>query len=515
MNGSRGVQRVCFPASIKKEGQSKPNVAAVPLQSVATSSFRAVLGTTDKARFVSETGLGPTATSHGVKRARPDSPDSSQGGVLRLGTGPVPTVPENEFDMPTERGVTACIPYNHSGARPAGTSLFLHGRIEDTRVFGRAPHLRYLDMEEGVRLPACIKEKIAKVVCATSQKFDQYERKQPVRPDVCFYDTYEIPIADEVVRCPVDFNGKTMTVSGTFCSEACVLAYIRDGRAGPRAQQHGATWLTAMRRWRDCLGPPVVPKDDFIDAALHYTVLDRFGGPMNIEEYRDRGKPRSSYRRHITYVFPEHFRIVPSGYIHIREDRAQPPQQHTVRAVAITSSARPAAPPPFQFQNLNTPTQTPAPVVSHQWWSTTPAVAVGPAGPATPASPFALGAAAAGVGPAGPATPNFVSGAVSVSKRRRLRRIETSDDEKDVVPGARSTSQTSPRNDYYRIRRIEQAQLGRRKRHYQSGDADIHYQRKAASRRRKKAVGKQASEPQGLLKEFFGAADGFSLGGRE
>lgn len=506
MNGSRGAHRVCFPASIKKEGVSKPTVATVPLQSVATSSFRAVLGTTDKARFVSETGLGPAAlTSQGVKRPRPD--DHSPEG--RLGSGPVPTVPENVFDMPTERGVTACIPYNHNGARPAGTSLFLHGRIEDTRVFGRAPHLRYLDLEEGVRLPACIKEKIAKVVCATSQKFDQHERKQPVRPDVCFYDTYEIPIADEVVRCPVDFNGKTMTVSGTFCSEACVLAYIRDGRAGPRAQQHGATWLTAMRRWRDCLGPPVVPKDDFIDAALHYTVLDRFGGPMSIEEYRNRGKPRSSYRRHITYVFPEHFRIVPSGYIHIREDRAQPPQQHTVRSVAISSSsARPSAPPQPQ---LYTP---------HQWWSstpaaTTPAATVGPAGPAPPASPFALGVAATGV--AGSATPNFTGIlATPAPKRRRLHRIETSDDEKDVVSGARSAmSQTSPKNDYYRIRRIEQAQLGRRKRHYQTGDADVDYQRKAASRRRKKAVGKQSSEPQGLLKQFFGAADGFSLGGRE
>lgn len=495
MNGARCIQRVSFPVSIKKEPKANGNATAtVPVKSVSTSSFTAVIGTTDKSKFAAETGLSAAAAAaQGQKRKR-DGGDGGSGDHTS-------TVPENAFDMPTERGVTACIPYNHNSARPTGTALFLHGRIEDTRVFGRAPHLRYLDLEEGVRLPACLTERIERVVRATSQKFDQYERKLPVRPDVCFYDTYEIPIAEEVFRCPVDFNGKVMTVSGTFCSEACVLAYLRDGRAGPRAKQHGATWLAALRRWRDCLGPPTDPKDHFIDAALHYTALERFGGPLSIQEYRERGQPRSSYRRHITYVFPQHFRLVPSGYIHIREDRAQPPQQHTVRSVLSGGGSSSQLAPPTPTLTT-TPKQTPM-----RSWSTPAFESSLP-----PASPFALGVSATATAMAS-STPNFVAQAPIAIKRRRLKRIETSDDEAAGVTNTNETSrpmsQTSPKNDYYRIRRIEQNQMGRRKRQYVSGDADVNYQRKAVSRRRKKAVGKQTGEPQPQLKQYFTAEKGF------
>lgn len=481
MNGFRETQRLSFAGALKKQPGAPGHEAAssqsqaVAVQSVSTSSFRAVLGTTDKTKFAAETGF------------RADGSIPAPSGAVKV-SGPYASVPhgDNVFDMPTERGVTACIPYNHNGARPTGTALFLHGRVEDSRVFGRAPHLRYLDLEEGVRLPACLTDKIERVVVASNLRFDQHERKLPVLPDVCFYDTYEIPIQDEVFRCPVDFNGKVMKVVGTFCSEACVLAYLRDGRAGPRAQQHGATWLAALRRWRNCLGAPQEEADTFIDPALHFSVLQRFGGPMKIEQYRNRGRPRCTYRRHIDYVFPQHFRLVPSGYIHVREDRAQPPQQHTARLSAPTGSFHPPplAPPP----SWSMP-QTPIPTPSTS----------GPLQP-PPASPFVLGAAG---------TPGM--SAVPAPRRRLKRRIETSDDEGAgaVKEEGKNSSgqQQSPKTDYYRIRRIEQNQMGRRKRHYQSGDADLNYQRKAVSRRRKRAVAKQLSEPQGALREFFGAAE--------
>lgn len=443
---------------------------ALPLQMVKTSRFKALLVPPDKTKFAAET----TVAGGSAPKASPFSPLASP--VMGPPSSPpkpsfLDHRPENAFELPTERAVTATIPYNATGAKPTGTSLFLHGRIEDTRVFGAAPHIQYLEMEEGIRLPRSVTQRLDRVVtCSLTSSTVAVS---------CFYDSYPIAPGDRNVPCPVDYDGRAMSVTGSFCSEACVLAYMQEGRAGTRASMHGPTWLAMLRRMRG-----EGDNDLFVDRALHFSILERFGGPMSIDEYRKRGEPRTGYRRRISYVFPQNFRLVPTGYIHVREDRAQAPQQQTSRLLGDRN--------PGSAKATTKPPGTP---------QSTGFTASSPLNPSS-STPVQLPLTS-------PVYPQHHPVSVAPPQRRRLkRRIETSDDEGHFVldepggtdPGSTATANTS---DYYRIRRVEQTHMGRRKRHYQNGDADANHSRKTASKRRKRAMAKQLTQASDSLRRFL------------
>lgn len=78
-------------------------------------------------------------------------------------------------------------------------------------------------------------------------------------------------------RCDV-VPGNDWTTEGIFCSPGCALAY-RQAFPRPEYGDHELLWA---ERWRQRVGtdPPAVV------AAPHYSLLQRHGGPLSLEEFR-------------------------------------------------------------------------------------------------------------------------------------------------------------------------------------------------------------------------------------
>lgn len=346
----------------------------------------------------------------------------------------------------THEIVSATIPYNPQFAKSNG-QMFMHGAIVDTRIFGVRPQIRYNTMDEGVRLPikALQRQRNFHMQVVTNSERVMTSATQGL---CCWYDTYEIDDADPIFNCPIQFSNNVLSVTGIFCSEGCVLKYAEEGRAGKCAKSNANVWLAMMRVWGSLTGP--APEEDmFIEPALHFSVLQKFGGPMSIREFRQRMLPRHSYPRIRTYVFPMNMKVMPVGALFMKEDLARPYQP---------PPPRPTAPPPKMVV------------------STTSTPSVQPFHPVT-ASPFVLG----------PPPP----------PKKRLRRIDVSDEE--VIPPPSSSTSSSYSQTKQTFRRVE-GWSAKRKR---GGDQYLVTKRED-SKRRKKALAKQlAPRAGGVLQKFL------------
>lgn len=121
----------------------------------------------------------------------------------------------------------------------------------------------------------------------------------------CWYDTEPLDPSKPVVSVPVAYN-KTLRqylTTGVFCSYQCAFAYICDWRVSAgRARLDCVNMLMTM--WR------ATGRKDMLRPAKHWSVLKKFGGVIDIDEYRQHDAAPNNW----TATLPADTRLIHAGY---------------------------------------------------------------------------------------------------------------------------------------------------------------------------------------------------------
>jgi len=125
----------------------------------------------------------------------------------------------------------------------------------------------------------------------------------------CWWDT--CPFTSHPVSCPVKYDAKRdrFQCEGVFCSYNCALAYGR--HLSCRSATFIPQWIRYIRKQIEG-GVSTTPK-----AARHFSLLDKFGGSMTIDEFRTEFATDMRYQ-----CIPDRCKVkmIPSSFLHIDEE---------------------------------------------------------------------------------------------------------------------------------------------------------------------------------------------------
>jgi hypothetical protein len=160
------------------------------------------------------------------------------------------------------------------------------------------------------------------------------ERKLPERwPHRCYWDHHEFDSPPVGLPIKYDATHKTYHVFGVFCSYNCAAAFSADSISYCVNQRARLLLFQLLRELAKADGKPITVDSVSCKPSPHWSVLNAYGGPMNIADFRK----FTRNRRLGLHVYPPWIRLIPIGYLMYAEDRAQPlPSEFSANYTVVT-----------------------------------------------------------------------------------------------------------------------------------------------------------------------------------
>lgn len=123
----------------------------------------------------------------------------------------------------------------------------------------------------------------------TNKSVEHISITTKINPDIkynCWW--CRLPIDNEPIGCPIDFEKDVYYTDGIYCSPNCVKAYFLEYLQNDSRYRHSIRLLTLMlSRTKDVFEPMT------IKPSLPWRILIQYGGDATPEKYKEKNKSTS------------------------------------------------------------------------------------------------------------------------------------------------------------------------------------------------------------------------------